>query len=326
MLKSAYDHMALDEQMGETMSRFFQWVLAGILLSAPPASARAQKLRVCVGDFPSYMVALDYLMDHKDKYEVSLSTVHACSVRFKKSYFDLILADPFIYVTNFMDAGDVRIVSLASYSDGADQIVVQKGRGPAELRGTRWALQRGTLSSMLLSFYLRKFGLTLRDVVLEDVKVENTPQAIGKTRFHGAVNWQPYTREAVSRGGQVVATSADFQDKLFDFVVTRKSALEKHRSLIKAYLQERLIEARKREKLYANYAQFKKVPLEQAAEDFAGLHLYESAAEVRREHARLLQNLRLAAGVADMSQYSGQRSQDQLKQREAEVLDFSLLE
>jgi ABC-type nitrate/sulfonate/bicarbonate transport system substrate-binding protein len=312
--------------MGEAMFRLFLGMLASMLLAAPPAPAKVQKLRVCVGDFPSYLVALDYLLANKGKYEVSLSTVHACSVRFKKNYFDLILADPFIYATNYLDAGDARIVSLASYSDGADQIVVQKGRGSEDLRGSRWALQRGTLSTMLLSFYLRRFGLTLRDVTLEDVKVENTPQAIGKTRFYGAVNWQPYTREAVARGGQVVATSADFQDKLFDFVVTRKSALEQHRSLIKAYLQERLVQARQREKLNASYAQLKKIHVEQAAEDFVGLHLYESAAEVRREQSRLLQNLRLAAEVADMSHYSGQKLQELLKLREAELIDFSLLE
>lgn len=301
-------------------------IMLGLFMQLETASAASNKLRVCVGDFPSYSIALDYLMKNKDKYEVSQSTVHACAVRFKKNYFDLIVADSFIYVTNYLDSPELRIVSLVNYSDGVDQIVGQKGRNPSELRGSRWALQRATVSTVLLSFYLKSQGLSLRDVVLEDVKVENTPQAIGKTRFHGVVNWQPYTRQSLARGGQVLATSADFQDKHFDFVVTRKSSMERHHSLIKGYLQERLIRASKRDQLYASYAQQKRISVEEAAADLAGLYIYDSAVSVKQDQAKVLRSLYLAAEVADISQYSGQRLQEQLKLHEKEIFDFSLLD
>lgn len=288
--------------------------------------AQTPKLRVCVGDFPSYAIALDFLLERKDDYEVSQTTVHACSVRFKKNYFDLIMADTYIFVTNDLEGLDSRIVSLVNYSNGVDQVIGQKVRSPAELRGSRWALQRGTMSTVLLSFYLKSQGLTLRDVIMEDVKVENTPQAIGRTRFHGAVNWQPYSREAVARGGQVLATSADYQDKLYDIVVTRKSALDRHRAQIQAYLNERLARARNKDRLYESYAKLRGIPLALVSQDFQGLEIFQAAADVKQEQAEVLKSLRTSAEVADMMQYSKSAVQAQLKQREAAIFDFSLLE
>ncbi|HET9241032.1 MAG TPA: ABC transporter substrate-binding protein [Oligoflexus sp.] len=289
-------------------------------------SAQTRKLRVCVGDFPSYAIALDYLLDHKDDYEVSQTTVHACSVRFKKNYFDLIMADTYIFVTSDLEGVDSRIVSLVNYSDGVDQVLGQKGGNPGTLRGSRWALQRGTTSTVLLNFYLKSQGLSLRDVVMEDVKVENTPQAIGRTRFFGAVNWQPYSRQALARGAQVLATSADFPEKLYDIVVTRKSALDQHRPKIQAYVKERLQRARDKNRLYAAYAKLRGIPLPLVAQDFQGLVIFKTAAEVRKEQAKLLQSLRTSAEVADVMQYSGTSVQEQLKQREAGIFDFSVLE
>jgi hypothetical protein len=301
-------------------------VILSLLLPMKSILAQPRKLRVCVGDFPSYGIALDYLLQNKERYEVSVSTVHACAVRFKKKYFDLIMADSFIYVMNYLDTPDMRIVSLTNYSDGVDQVIGQKGRSVAELRGSRWALQRGSLSTVLLNFYLKSQGLGLRDVIMEDVKVENTPQAIGKTRFHGVVNWHPYTRLALDRGGQVLATSADYQDKLFDFVVVRRSSLGAYRPLIKAYLQERLARARNREQLYEHYAKAKKISVAHAIADFQGVYIYDSAARMKQELPRALQSLRVSAEVADISLYSGQAVQEQLRQREKEIFDFSLLD
>jgi hypothetical protein len=288
--------------------------------------ALSRKLRVCVGDFPSYTIALDYLLERKDEYEVSQTTVHACSVRFKKNYFDLIMADSYIFVSNDLEGFDSRIVSLVNYSDGVDQVLGQKAGSPAELRGSRWALQRGTLSTVLLSFYLKSQGLTLRDVIMEDVKVENTPQAIGRTRFFGAVNWQPYSRQALARGGQVLATSADFQEKLYDIVVTRRSALDQHRPQIQAYLKERLLRAQNKDKLYEAYSKLRGIPLPLVAQDFQGLAIFKTAAEVKQEQAKVLQSLRISAEVADILQYSGTAVQAQLKHKEAQIFDFSLLE
>jgi ABC-type nitrate/sulfonate/bicarbonate transport system substrate-binding protein len=279
-----------------------------------------------VGDFPSYAIALDYLLEHKDQYEVSQTTVHACSVRFKKNYFDLIMADTYIFVTSDLDGLDSRIVSLVNYSDGVDQVLGQKVASPGELRGSRWALQRGTMSTVLLSFYLKSQGLTLRDVITEDVKVENTPQAIGRTRFFGAVNWQPYSRQALARGGQVLATSADFQEKLYDVVVTRKSALDHHRPQIQAYLKERLFRARNKDRIYEAYAKLRGMPMPLVAQDFQGLAMFKTGAEVRQEQPKVLQSLRTSAEVADIMQYSGTTVQSQLKQKETEIFDFSLLE
>jgi len=307
------------------MVRFL--LLLSLALGNPlEALAQEKKLRVCVGDFPSYAIALDYLLDHKDDYEVSQSTVHACSIRFKKNYFDLIMADTYIFVTNDLDGVESRIVSLVNYSNGVDQVIGQKGSSPKDLRGSRWALQRGTTSTVLLSFYLKSQGVALGDVILEDVKVENTPQAIGRTRFHGAVNWQPYSRQAVARGGQVLATSADYQEKLYHIVVTRKSALDRHRPEIQAYLKERLLRARNRDKLYENYAKLRDIPLPLVSQDFPGLEIFQTAGGVKQEQAKVLKSLRTSAEVADVMQYSGNAVQTQLKQREAEIFDFSLLE
>lgn len=312
------------------MVKSITWILVVIslvwTLMSEKVMARSKKLRVCVGEFPTYAIALDYLLQNKQHYDVSISTVHACSVRYKKNYFDLVLADSYIFVTNYLDDADNSIVSLVNYSDGIDQIIGQKGKTAAALQGSRWALQRGTMSTVLLSFYLKSRQLSLRDVVLEDVKVENTPQAIGRGRFQGVVNWQPYAREALERGGELLATSADFQDKLFDFVVTRRSAIHGHRALIQAYLQERLRRAQNMEQVYAAYARKKQVSAPQAAADFAGIFIYRTAAEVRRDQLRVLQSLRIAAEVADISQYSGRHIQELLKLREAEIFDLSLIE
>ncbi len=308
------------------MFRLMTMVWISILFLPDDGQARPRKLRVCVGDFPSYTIGLDYLLEHKDKYEVSQSTVYACSVRFKKKYFDLILADSFIFVTNYLDGDDTRIISLVNYSDGVDQIVGQKDHAKMNLRGSRWALQRGTVSTVLLNLYLKSRGLTLRDVVLEDVKVENTPQAIGRSRFYGAVNWQPYTRQSVARGAQVLATSADYQDKLYDFMVTRTSALVEHRALIQAYVEERLLRAKNKDRLYASYAASNKIPVDLATEELLGLFVYSSAAEIKQDQAKVLNSLHQAAEVADISQYSGQSVQTLLKKREGSIFDFSLLE
>lgn len=308
------------------MAKVVEVLLLAFIAVLDSPVAQAQKLRVCVGEFPSYAIGLDFLLQNKRDYEVSQSTVYACSIRFKKNYFDLVLGDSFIYVTNYLEDPGNRIVSLVNYSDGVDQIIAQKGKSPTDLPGSRWALQKGTMSTVLLSFYLKTRQLSLRDVVLEDVKVENTPQVIGPTRFYGVVNWQPYARNAVQRGAQVLATSADFQDKLYDFVITRQSVIEKYRTKIRAYLQERLQRARNMNQVHTSYAAVRKVSAQQSISDFEGLYIYRSKAEVLRDQERVLQSLRVSAEVADISQYSGTQVQDLLKKREKDIFDFSMVE
>ena len=104
---------------------------------------------------------------------------------------------------------DSKAVMLTDSSEGGDQVVATDAiRTVADLRGKRIGVHLGTYSEVFVRKMLEVNGLTVNDVTLVNINPENVPAAF-PAQIDAGHSFEPFTSEAVSKGGHVVFTSAE---------------------------------------------------------------------------------------------------------------------
>lgn len=167
---------------------------------------------------------------------------------FKDSYLSMVddLATGKIDLTAsmaFLDVmtfdGDLQIVGVTDYSNGADGIVAKKEIIDLKtLVGKTIAVEKGTLGEYLLLSALDKVGLTLNDVIIKNMSAEQSAQAFISGQVDVAVAYEPDFSLAVKEGnGWKIFTSADELGMIIDAVVVKKEFAENNSEKIKSFLK-----------------------------------------------------------------------------------------
>ena len=77
------------------------------------------------------------------------------------------------------------------------------------------------------------------DVKISSVKGEDVSKAFVKNKsLSGIVGWNPNLDGALSAGGELVATSADFPENVFDVIVVNRESLKKNRAAYVEFLKK----------------------------------------------------------------------------------------
>lgn len=124
-------------------------------------------------------------------------------------------------------SSSVKVVMVLDNSAGADHIVAGSHiQGIADLRGKRIGVPAATISGQLLiREMLLNNGLSMAEVTFVDVQPENVPGAI-PSLIDAGYTYDPFTSEALGRGGQVLFTSADAPGLIVDVLALRREILQ----------------------------------------------------------------------------------------------------
>lgn len=104
---------------------------------------------------------------------------------------------------------DSRAVMLTDSSEGGDQVIATNAiHTVADLKGKRIGVHLGTFGELFVRKMLAANGLALSDVTLVNINPEDIPAAF-PNKIDAGHSFEPFTSQAVAKGGHVVFTSAE---------------------------------------------------------------------------------------------------------------------
>ncbi|MCS7011409.1 MAG: ABC transporter substrate-binding protein [Anaerolineales bacterium] len=139
-------------------------------------------------------------------------------------------------VVTLVNNDNVRAVMIIDSSEGADQIVASAEiRNPADLRGKRIGVMRGTYGHLFALQMFEANHILPSEVTFVDIQPEQVPQAIPELIDAGHT-WEPYTSEALARGQKIIFSSAQTPGLLPDVLFIRTATLQERSDEVRAFV------------------------------------------------------------------------------------------
>jgi NitT/TauT family transport system substrate-binding protein len=174
----------------------------------------------------------------------------SCGLNIEANYYDSYQAIFEDFAAGKLDGGfagfyeiiksnipDVAIVLITDYSNGAEGLIaspeIVSGN---QLKGMRIGLQ-GPISvgEMLTLDFLKRSGMTSKDVVFVDVAPEKMPQAL-PDKIKAGYTWDPYFSEAVKAGNRILFSTADYPYSTPDVLFFHQTIINNNPLTIKGFL------------------------------------------------------------------------------------------
>jgi NitT/TauT family transport system substrate-binding protein len=124
-------------------------------------------------------------------------------------------------------------IILNDYSDGNDMIVAKPGiTSVAQLKGKTIGVEVGFVDHLLLLHALKSANLKESDVVLKNVKTDETPQALKSGDVDAIAAWQPSSGAALKEvpGSKPIFTSKDVPGLIYDVLAVSPKSLAEHKA------------------------------------------------------------------------------------------------
>ncbi len=230
--------------MKQAVKKVFKTVLILLAVSQMGiGAAGAEKIRLyasgwSVNELLRGMKKLGQL----DEFELIHDKFETCIYKLKKGEADIVAGMTlFEFIASQHESQDIVLIAVMDYSAGGDVMILRPEiRSASDLKGKIVGVQANCVSIQFLDLYLKKNGMSLNDIRIAHIPVENVAKAYASgTSLAGiAGGGAPLSDEAVGAGGRIVATSKDFPEKIIDgFAVNRKS-LQKNREVYKIFLKK----------------------------------------------------------------------------------------
>ena len=125
------------------------------------------------------------------------------------------------------------VVQVTDISDGADVILVRQGvERMQDLRGKRVGIEATALGMYMLSRALRLSGMTLEDVDIVHMEVNEHRKAWLSGRVDAVVTFEPVRHQLLEEGAVVLFDSSMIPGEIVDLLVVRESLLKSRRKQI----------------------------------------------------------------------------------------------
>jgi NitT/TauT family transport system substrate-binding protein len=131
---------------------------------------------------------------------------------------------------------DLKIVLVNDNSTGNDKIIAREGiTSVADLRGTRVAVEQGTVDHYLLLLALAEANLTAEDIELVALPTNAAAAAFAAGQVDAVGAFAPFTSVALARpGSRAIATSAEFPGAIPDHLVVTADLAQNHPAEVQA--------------------------------------------------------------------------------------------
>ncbi len=120
----------------------------------------------------------------------------------------------------------VQAVWQFDFSVGGDVLVGRKEiASPADLKGKRIGLVVGTFSHLFVEAGLNKYGLSINDVKVVDVKEDQIEAELEKGTIDAGHTWKPYLTKALQKGYKIIFTSKETPGLIGDMLIIRSDVI-----------------------------------------------------------------------------------------------------
>lgn len=124
---------------------------------------------------------------------------------------------------------DLKIAAVVDFSNGADGIVAREGIATVkDLVGKRVGVDVGSLTHFVLVRALDRNGVTPKDVIISNMRMEEAFLALEQGRIDAAPLWEPYLTKAQAAGRQTIFTSRELPGEILDVLSTRRDVAIEH--------------------------------------------------------------------------------------------------
>lgn len=129
-----------------------------------------------------------------------------------------------------------KTVAALDESHGGDGIVVTKGITSIKgLKGKQVAVNEGSVSQFWLSYLLKKEGMSMADVEVQNMTADDAASAFIAGRIPAAVTWEPNLTMVKQKGtGNVLVDSSATPGVIVDVVALSCDVIEKQPADVKA--------------------------------------------------------------------------------------------
>jgi NitT/TauT family transport system substrate-binding protein len=249
------------------------WIMLG--------TAYAEKINLYANDWPvnEFLRGMNKL-GQLNEFNVQHDKFATCIYQLKKGQADMMAGlTLFEFIASQHEGANIVIIAVQDYSAGGDVIILRPEiKSASELKGKTIGVQADSLSIHLLHLYLEKNGMSLNNIKIADIPVENLGKAyISGKSLAGIVAWPPITDEAINAGGKIAASSKDFPEKIIDVFAVNRESLQKNRAVYKEFLKKWFAAVRNPAVLEKS-AEELKVPSEEFKKWLECAYIYQDAA------------------------------------------------
>ncbi len=132
---------------------------------------------------------------------------------------------------------DPVVILVMDVSNGADAIVSRKDiKSLSDLKGKRVGVENSALGAYVLTRALEKAHLTLNDIKIVPLEVNEHYKWFKKGKVDAVVTFEPVKSKLVKSGGNVIFDSSQIPGEIVDVLVVEREYLNKHPEVIKTLI------------------------------------------------------------------------------------------
>lgn len=131
----------------------------------------------------------------------------------------------------------LKIIMVSDYSNGADGIIGHKISKPEDLKGKKVAREDAPYAIVFLGAYLKKGGLTEKDIQVIPLSASDAAAAVAASRVNAATTYEPWLNKAVKESkADILFTSKD--TNIIPIVLaTRAEVIQSRKDAVLTYLK-----------------------------------------------------------------------------------------
>ena len=194
-------------------------------------------------------------------------------------------ADEALQVAEFLP--DQRIVLVCDFSAGGDVIMARpRFRNMAELRGRRIGVEQTALGAYMLARALDISGMSVQDVIVTPVPLEEHEKAYASGRVDAVVTFEPSRSHLLAAGARQVFDSSQIPGEIVDVLLVRPECIDASRGaiaiLIDGWFQALDYLRRKPQDAARRVAPRQRLTEEEFLKSLEGLRFPDRAENIRR--------------------------------------------
>ncbi|MDH3972947.1 MAG: ABC transporter substrate-binding protein [Deltaproteobacteria bacterium] len=131
------------------------------------------------------------------------------------------------------DGFDIKVVLVMDFSRGADVLLSRPGiKSLADLRGKKVGVESSAVGAVLLHGALEAAGLTISDVSLVHLTIDQHQHAYETGEVDAVVTFEPVRTQLLNAGARVLFDSRLIPDRIVDVLVTRSDVSKRHGDML----------------------------------------------------------------------------------------------
>ncbi|MBK3332248.1 ABC transporter substrate-binding protein [Persephonella atlantica] len=131
------------------------------------------------------------------------------------------------------------VVLVMDFSNGADVIIARRGiETLSDLKGKKIGVENSALGAYMLTRALEKAGLTVNDVKIVPLEVDEHLNWFKRGKIDAVVTFEPVKSKILKAGGRVIFDSSQIPEEIVDVLVVEKEYLDKNPSVVKKLVNQ----------------------------------------------------------------------------------------